>query len=148
MALANNATAYMLSGLLALFKRHCRMQHHSFKLAVPAIFMLTMAMSLSALSLSVAHGAPHKCVGAGGKVEYTDGPCKVGSTEKPIKAKPVTVLKGEEISGKPKDPAETEKANDHRPKWLKEANQTLDPIAQCKAKGGTIDKEFKACRLP
>jgi hypothetical protein len=122
------------------------MQHPSFKFAITAV-TATFALFLS-ISASTVQAAPHKCVTAGGKVEYTDGPCKTGSTEKPIKAKPVSVLKSEEVSGKPKDAAEIEKANDHRPKWLKEANQALDPIAQCKAKGGTIDKEFRACRLP
>jgi Domain of unknown function (DUF4124) len=122
------------------------MQHHSSKFLNTAM-TATFAFLLG-ISASTVHAAPHKCVSAAGKVEYTDGPCKTGSTEKPIKAKPVTVLKSEEVSGKPKDAAEIEKANDHRPKWLKEANQALDPIAQCKAKGGTIDKEFRACRLP
>jgi hypothetical protein len=90
--------------------------------------------------------APHKCVGAGGKVEYTDGPCKPGSTEKAIKAKPVTVMKSEAITGQTTEAKAKEK--DARPAWLKEANQALDPIAKCKAQGGTIDKEFRACRLP
>jgi Domain of unknown function (DUF4124) len=90
----------------------------------------------------VALAAPHKCVGSNGKVEYTDSPCKSGSTEKAITAKPVTVLKSESISGQPAQ------AKDTRPAWLKEANETFDPIAKCKAKGGTIDKEFRACLLP
>jgi Domain of unknown function (DUF4124) len=119
------------------------MQSVSFKLSVLA--QLTIALSVASAPVQA---APHKCVGANGKVEYTDGPCKTGSTEKPIKAKPVTVLKSEDVSGKPMDAAQKEKANDHRPKWLKEANEALDPVAQCKAKGGTIDKEFRACKLP
>jgi Domain of unknown function (DUF4124) len=119
------------------------MQFVTFKLTVLA--QLAIALSIAS---APAAAAPHKCVGANGKVEYTDGPCKVGSTEKPIKAKPVTVLKSEDVSGKPMDAEQKEKANDHRPKWLKEANETFDPVAKCKAKGGTIDKEFRACRLP
>jgi hypothetical protein len=119
------------------------MQSASFKLSVLA----QLAIALSVVSASVA-AAPHKCVSANGKVEYTDGTCKTGSTEKPITAKPVTVLKSEEVSGKPMDAAQKEKASDHRPKWLKEANETFDPVAKCKAKGGTMDKEFKACKLP
>jgi hypothetical protein len=124
-------------------QRHCRMQSVSFKLIVLA--QLAIALSVSSAPISA---APHKCVGSNGKVEYTDGPCKIGSTEKPIKAKPVTVLKSEEVSGKPMDAAQKEQANDHRPKWLKDANQALDPVAKCKAKGGTIDQEFKGCKLP
>jgi Domain of unknown function (DUF4124) len=119
------------------------MQSVSFKLSVLA----QVAISISMASTPI-QAAPHKCVGANGKVEYTDSPCKVGSTEKPIKAKPVTVLKSEDVSGQPMDTAQKEKANDHRPKWLKEANETFDPVAKCKAKGGTIDKEFRACKLP
>jgi Domain of unknown function (DUF4124) len=119
------------------------MQPVSFKFRVSALIAVIFSMACAS-----AQAAPHKCVGANGKVEYTDGPCKTGSTEKPIKAKPVTVLKSEDVSGKPMDAAQKEKANDHRPKWLKEANETFDPVAQCKAKGGTIDTEFRACKLP
>jgi hypothetical protein len=124
------------------------MQHIPFNfrhLASAALPVITIAISLGS---SHVQAAPHKCVSASGKVEYTDGPCKTGSTEKPIKAKPVTVLKSEDVSGKPMDAAQKEQANDHRPKWLKEANETFDPVAKCKAKGGTIDKEFRACKLP
>lgn len=85
-------------------------------------------------------------MGAGGKVEYTDGPCKPGSTEHALKAKPVTVMKSEAITGQAADPEKSTK--DGRPAWLKEANQVLDPVAKCKARGGTIDKELKACALP
>jgi hypothetical protein len=119
------------------------MQSVSFKLSV----LVQFAIAISVASTPI-QAAPHKCVSANGKVEYTDGPCKSGSTEKPITAKPVTVLKSEEVSGKPMDAAQKESANDHRPKWLKEANETFDPVAKCKAKGGTMDKEFKACKLP
>jgi hypothetical protein len=122
------------------------MLHPSFKICL-ALANIVIGSAVILCS-GDATAAPHKCVGAGGKVEYIDGPCKVGATEKPIKAKPVTVMRSEDVSGKPKDAQEKEQANDHRPKWLKEANQSLDPIAQCKAKGGTIDKELRACMLP
>jgi Domain of unknown function (DUF4124) len=106
--------------------------------------LLACTLFYSALSLLpvTAQATPHKCVGAGGKVEYTDGPCKPGSTEQAIKAKPVTVMKSEAITG------QAPKAKDNRPGWLKEANESLDPVAKCKAKGGTIDKELRACALP
>jgi hypothetical protein len=108
---------------------------------------LPVCLVLAAMSLiNPILAAPHKCVGAAGKVEYTDGPCKPGSTEKAIKAKPVTVMKSEAITGQAPD--STSKEKDARPAWLRQANQALDPIAKCKAQGGTIDKEFRACRLP
>jgi hypothetical protein len=123
------------------------MQPVSFNLCLSPT-LVTAVLITAFLASTTANAAPHKCVSSNGKVEYTDGPCKTGSTEKPIKAKPVTVLKSEDVSGKPMDAAQKESANDHRPKWLKEANETFDPIAKCKAKGGTIDKEFRACKLP
>jgi hypothetical protein len=103
---------------------------------------LSVSFMLLATLPTVALAAPHKCVSAGGKVEYTDGPCKSGSTEHTIKAKPVTVLKSEAITGQAPTP------KDDRPAWLKDANQALDLVAKCKAKGGTIDKELRACALP
>jgi hypothetical protein len=112
-----------------------------YKRAGTALLRSSILLALSTVA-GLAIPAPHKCVGANGKVEYTDGPCKQGSTEKAITAKPVTVLKSESVTGQPAQPKDT------RPAWLKEANETFDPIAKCKAKGGTIDKEFRACLLP
>lgn len=109
--------------------------------ASSTLLKVSILITLSTMA-GLAIGAPHKCVGANGKVEYTDGPCKQGSSERAITAKPVTVLKSESITG------QLAQAKDTRPAWLKEANETFDPIAKCKAKGGTIDKEFRACLLP
>jgi hypothetical protein len=114
---------------------------HSLEIASSTFVKAIILISLSAAA-SFTTAAPHKCVAANGKIEYTDGPCRNGSTERAITAKPVTVLKSESITGQPAQ------AKDTRPAWLKEANETFDPIAKCKAKGGTIDKEFRACLLP
>jgi hypothetical protein len=39
------------------------------------------------------------------------------------------------MTGQPK------KEVDNRPAWLK----PIDPVGDCKAKGGTVDKELRAC---
>lgn len=116
------------------------------KISMPFFLIVAVAGTVALASLPSAQAAPVKCVGKDGKVEYTDGPCKANTVEKEIKAKPVQVLSKEAVTGVAAQPGDAPK--DKRPEWLKEANETFDPVAKCKARGGTIDKEIRACKLP
>ena len=74
-----------------------------------------------------------------GRIVFQDAVCPGEKDSQPYvpKAK-INTMSSEAMTGKPKE------AVDARPGWLK----PIDPIADCKAKGGTIDKELRACALP
>ena len=73
-----------------------------------------------------------------GRTMFQDSVCPGVKDSQPYipKAK-LNTMSSEAITGKPKE------APDSRPGWLK----PMDPIADCKAKGGIVDKELRACML-
>jgi Domain of unknown function (DUF4124) len=74
----------------------------------------------------------YKCSDSSGKTVYADA--------KPWKPKgPLNVVSSESLTG-----ARKTEAADKRPGWLK----PIDPVGDCKRKGGKIDPEFRACMLP
>jgi hypothetical protein len=82
--------------------------------------------------------ALYKCQVAG-KTVYQDKECPGLKDSKPYTPKnPINTISSEAITGQPK------KEVDNRPAWLK----PIDPIGDCKAKGGTVDKELRACIVP
>jgi Domain of unknown function (DUF4124) len=85
-----------------------------------------------------AHAALFKCQLAG-KTVYQDAPCPGVKDSKPYTPKnPINTVSSESLTGQSKT------APDHRPSWAK----PMDPIADCKAKGGQVDRELKACIVP
>lgn len=109
------------------------------RMAASAIAIATCAMFVS--WSAPAHAAMYKCRGADGRTTYSDQPCAKGAdTWKPrasITVMPAASLTGRAAVGK----AET---GDKRPEWLR----PLDPIGDCKRKGGRIDRELRACIVP
>ena len=86
-----------------------------------------------------AKAAMYKCVAADGKTVYADHPCDGNANAKAWQPKqPLNVVKSETLTGTKAQPA------DKRPAWLK----PLDPVGDCKRKGGKIDPELRACMLP
>lgn len=102
--------------------------------------LLSLAFT-SLLSFSPAAKAQmYKCTDASGKTAYADKPCSGNPNAKPwVPKQPLNVVSSESLTGARK----TEPA-DKRASWLK----PIDPIGDCKRKGGKIDPEFRACMLP
>jgi hypothetical protein len=99
-------------------------------LAVSFIVMLAMPQPSEA--------AMYKCQ-MGGKTVYQDKECPGVKDSKPYTPRnPISTMSSEAMTGQPK------KQVDNRPAWLK----PIDPIGDCKARGGTLDKELRACQLP
>ncbi len=95
--------------------------------------MLTAVLVASAPG----HAEVYKCTDASGKTHYADHPCSPG-TARSYTPPPLTTIEASRLTGGRKAP---EKAKD---KWV----SPLDPVAACHARGGEIDKEMRACRLP
>ncbi len=103
------------------------------RLAVASLSMLAIGNTASA--------AMFKCQAPDGRTEYQDRPCKGDPKAVEWKPKqPLNVVSSESLTGRPKEASE----KDTRPAWLRGP----DPVGDCKRKGGTIDKELRACRLP
>jgi hypothetical protein len=101
-----------------------------------AAALLAIGLWLAAPQTSEA--ALYKCQVAGRTV-YQDKECPGVKDSKPYQPKnPISTLSSESFTGKPKQEV------DKRPAWLK----PITPIDDCKAKGGTIDRDLKACMLP
>jgi hypothetical protein len=101
-----------------------------------------LALALTATAFT-AQAATYKCTRAGGKVEYTDQPCSADGGDKPWSPKqPLNVMSSQAMQGKGGEASPS--APDKRPAWLK----PISPVGDCKAKGGTFDPEFRACKLP
>lgn len=103
----------------------------------PALRLLAGFMTLTALG--TAQAAMFKCTDASGKVVYADKPCGGDPKATAWQPKaPLNVVSSESLTGK------KPQAKDNRPSWLK----PLDPVGDCKKKGGKIDPELRACMLP
>ena len=97
-----------------------------------------MAVCLGLLLPAAAHAAMYKCPRGGG-FEYTDQPCGRDPSAHQFRPRqPLNTVSSESLTGRKAEPA------DSRPAWLRGP----DPIGDCKRKGGEIDKEMRACRLP
>jgi hypothetical protein len=82
--------------------------------------------------------ALYKCQ-IGGKTVYQDKECPGIKDSKPYTPRnPISTMSSEAMTGQSK------KQVDKHPAWLK----PIDPMGDCKARGGTIDKELRACQLP
>lgn len=82
----------------------------------------------------------YKCANANGQTVYADKPCNGDPKAKPwVPKQPLNVVKSESLTG-----GQKKAAADSRPSWLK----PIDPIGDCKRKGGKIDPELRACMLP
>lgn len=98
--------------------------------------------ALTAALLPVESGAVmFKCRAPGGGVEYSDRPCSGDPKARPFVPKPLNTVSSESLTGRPAEPPPEK---DARPDWLK----PLNPIEDCRKKGGEFDKEFRACKLP
>ncbi len=101
---------------------------------------LNACLLASALCSTPAHAEIYKCVIAG-KTTYANEPCTKDAKPATLKGN-VTVVDRKAFVGQDK------------PKEATPAGKTVlgikvpNPAADCKAKGGTIDKELRACMLP
>ncbi len=99
---------------------------------------LTLAAVLGTAAMP-ANAELYKCRTRDGRVEFTDQRCAGATSAEPFRPKrELTVIESRRFTGKPKEAAPG------RPAWLK----PLDPVGDCKAKGGRIDPEFRACIVP
>lgn len=110
------------------------------RLALPAA--LPAIVGLAALLLPPdASATMYKCPGPGGRIEYSDKPCGGDPKAKPFVPKPLNTVSSESLTGRKAEPPPEK---DARPDWLK----PLNPIEDCRKKGGEFDKEFRACKMP
>ncbi len=80
----------------------------------------------------------YKCT-ISGRVVYQDQACPGQADAKPYQFKaPLNTVTSQSLTGKAKEKP------DNKPAWLK----PLNPIEDCKAKGGTFNPEFRACQMP
>ena len=94
--------------------------------------------SLIALTGSAAHAEVYKCVIAG-KTTYSSEPCSKDAKPATLKGN-VTVVESKHFTGAAKQEAPARKTV----LGVKVPN----PVADCKERGGTVDKELRACILP
>jgi hypothetical protein len=101
---------------------------------------LSACLIASAFGPRLASAEIYKCVTAG-KTTYANEPCSKDAKPATLKGN-VTVVERQAFVGqdKPKEAATVGKTA----LGIKVPN----PAAECKAKGGTIDKELRACMLP
>jgi hypothetical protein len=105
-------------------------------------FALCAALAAPMLS-PPAHAEVYKCT-RGGRVEYSNSPCSKDAKPHQLKGN-VTVINSEALTGKAKE-SKAEGAGKGPTSIL--GIKPLDPIGDCKRKGGEFDKEFRACRMP
>lgn len=101
---------------------------------------LWMALASGLVTVADARAEVYKCQVANGRIQYSDRPCEVGRSTT-YAPPPLTTIESDRLTGGHRK-AVPEKGIG---KWLP---KPLDPIADCRARGGEIDKEFRACRLP
>ncbi len=107
---------------------------------------LGLGTVLAAMSLpaSAADKGTWRCVGADGKVLFTNGNCPAG-TAKASPWVPAPVNTGIERTGPGERPALA--AGDPPLEPLLPSGR-VDPFVDCKARGGTFDLASRVCRLP
>jgi Domain of unknown function (DUF4124) len=101
--------------------------------------MLKFASCLLPLALALTcapvQAEIYKCT-KDGKVEYANVPCEKDAKPAALKGNVTVVNKSAFVGKEGKDPKASV------------LPKPLDPVGDCKRKGGEIDPEFKACRLP
>ncbi|MEZ5653536.1 MAG: DUF4124 domain-containing protein [Burkholderiaceae bacterium] len=102
-----------------------------------------LASLLTMACLTPAHATMYKCRGSDGRTTYGDEPCANGGGEWKPRTN-ITVLPSSSLTGSKNANAGESATTDARPQWLK----PIDPIGDCKRRGGKIDKELRACMLP
>jgi hypothetical protein len=103
-----------------------------------AKLLLSIGLLIGLAMPQMSQAALYKCQIAG-KTVYQDKECPGAKDSKPYTPRnPISTMSSEALTGQPK------KEVDNRPAWLK----PIDPIGDCKARGGTIDKELRACIVP
>lgn len=96
---------------------------------------------LLALGMPAAGATLHKCQISGGQIEYRNKPCESGRKALPMSADDrLSIISGESFRRREAP------SQDKRPGWVKEL--APDPIGACKARGGVIDRELRACMIP
>jgi hypothetical protein len=109
-------------------------------MATASTLLISLAFTALLSFTSTLKAEMYKCSDSSGKTVYTDQPCNGNPNAKPWKPKqPLNVVSSESLTG-----ARKTEAADKRPGWLK----PIDPVGDCKRKGGKIDPEFRACMLP
>jgi hypothetical protein len=104
------------------------------------MFTLTVCLFASAMGSNPAKADIYKCVVAG-KTTYANAPCSKDAKPATLKGN-VTVVEGKHFAGQ-------DKSKDGAPAGKTALGiKVPNPVAECKAKGGTIDKELRACMLP
>ena len=97
--------------------------------------LLGIAFLLAAAAPGQSEAALYKCQIAG-KTVFQDKECPGVKDSKPYTPRnPINTMSSTAMTGQPK------KEVDNRPAWLK----PIEPVGDCKAKGGTVDKELRAC---
>jgi Domain of unknown function (DUF4124) len=94
-------------------------------------------IAFGALASAPASAEIYKCVIAG-KTTYSNTPCSKDAKPAQLKGN-VTTIEGKHLAPKAKD-----EPTQRSVMGVKIPN----PVAECKARGGTIDKELRACMLP
>jgi Domain of unknown function (DUF4124) len=105
-----------------------------------ASLTLTAFLLVSSLVAAPANAEIYKCVVAG-KTTYANEPCSKDAKPAALKGN-VTVMERKHFVGQ-------EKTKEGAPAGKTALGiKVPNPVAECKAKGGTIDKELRACMLP
>ncbi len=101
-------------------------------LAVPGL-VLGLAIGLSSPEASA---KVYKCQDATGKIQYADRPCYREQTQ-PYRPPELTMVEAARVTGGRKADAGRNRRT-----------RSLDPVGECRARGGEIDRELRTCRLP
>ena len=111
------------------------------RLPASAALILSIGLVLPAL----ADATMYKCRNASGALEYRDHPCPGRPDSRPfVPQDRLTVVPADSLTGQ--SARSGSGTQDKRPGWIKEL--APDPIGHCTRRGGTIDRELRACMLP
>lgn len=107
----------------------------------PLAFATAIALGLSGLvTVNAVQAEVHKCQDANGKIQYSDQPCRPAQA-RAYRPPPLTTIESTKLTGGRREAQEEKGIR----KWLP---RPLDPIRDCRERGGEFDPEFRACRLP
>ena len=111
---------------------------HPTWIRLPALWI---GMVSGLVAATEVHAEVHKCQDANGRIHYSDQPCR-GQQARVYRPPDLTTIESDKLTGGRRDAAVPETG---LRKWLPKAP---DPVAECRARGGEIDLELRACRLP
>ena len=92
------------------------------------------------VAVTDARAEVYKCQDANGRTQYSDRRCPAGRAMNYVPPQ-LTPIESDKLTGGRRADAPPKGIR----KWLP---KPLDPVADCRARGGEIDKEMRACRLP